>query len=78
VQPDVSGAFVIVEAVVRKVRADPRIVVPGTHHIDPAAWSPLIYNSHHYFGFGPELGHSYRTQTPRRTEAAPQSSELAG
>ena len=36
-QPDVSGDFVIVEAVVRKVHADPRIVVPGTDHIDPAA-----------------------------------------
>lgn len=64
VRPDVSGAFVIVEAVVRKVHADPRIVVPGTDHVDPAAWSPLIYNFRHYFGLGPELGHSYRTQTP--------------
>lgn len=62
---DVSGAFVIAEAVVRKVHADARIVVPGTQHIDPAAWSPLIYNFRHYFGLGPELGHSYRTQTPR-------------
>ncbi|MET8824385.1 flavin reductase family protein [Streptomyces sp. NPDC004610] len=65
VQPDVSGEFVIVEAVVCKVHADARIVVPGTDHIDPAAWSPLIYNFRHYFGLGPELGHSYRTQTPR-------------
>lgn len=44
VQPDVSGGFVIVEAVVRKVHADSRTVVPGTDHIDPAAWSPLIFN----------------------------------
>ncbi|MDK0521891.1 flavin reductase family protein [Streptomyces sp. ML-6] len=68
VQPDTSGDFVIVEAVVRKVHADSRIVVPGTDHIDPAAWSPLIYNFRHYFGLGPELGHSYRTQTPRVDE----------
>ncbi|MFB9572414.1 flavin reductase family protein [Streptomyces yanii] len=67
VRPDVSGDFVIVEAVVRKVHADPRIVVPGTNHIDPATWSPLIYNFRHYFGLGPELGHSYRTQTPVQT-----------
>lgn len=40
VQPDVSEGFVIVEAVVHKVHADSRIVVPGTDHIDPAAWSP--------------------------------------
>ncbi|MEU1392387.1 MULTISPECIES: flavin reductase family protein [unclassified Nonomuraea] len=63
--PDVSEDFVIVEAVVRRVHADPRIVVPGTHHVDPSAWSPLLYNFRHYFGLGPELGHSYRSQTPR-------------
>ncbi|RBQ16648.1 flavin reductase family protein [Spongiactinospora rosea] len=67
VQPDVFGDFLIVEAVVCKVHADSRIVVPGTDHIDPAAWSPLIYNFRHYFGLGPELGHSYRTRTPRRS-----------
>lgn len=70
VRPDVSGEFVIVEAVVRKVHADSRIVVPGTDHIDPAAWSPLIYNFRHYFGLGPELGRSYRTQTPRNVEGS--------
>ncbi|MET9361795.1 flavin reductase family protein [Streptomyces sp. NPDC006632] len=64
VRPDVRGAFVIVEATVRRVHADARIVVPGTEHIDPAAWSPLIYNFRHYFGLGHELGHSYRTETP--------------
>lgn len=65
VQPDASGEFVIVEAAVHKVHADSRIVVPGTDHIDPAAWSPLVYNFRHYFGLGPELGHTYRSQTPR-------------
>ncbi|MEV4255477.1 flavin reductase family protein, partial [Spirillospora sp. NPDC049652] len=69
-QPDVAGDFVIVEAAVRKVHADSRIVVPGTDHIEPTAWSPLIYNFRHYFGLGPELGHSYRSQTPRNSEAA--------
>ncbi|ARF71079.1 flavin reductase [Kitasatospora albolonga] len=68
VRPDVSGEFVIVEAAVCKVHADSRIVVPGTDHIDPVAWSPLIYNFRHYFGLGPELGHSYRTRTPRGSE----------
>ncbi|MGP3911535.1 flavin reductase family protein [Nonomuraea sp. 10N515B] len=65
VRPGVAGWFVIAEAVVGKVHADPRIVVPGTDHVDPAAWSPLIYNFRHYFGLGPELGRSYRSQTPR-------------
>ncbi|WP_318199019.1 flavin reductase family protein [Streptomyces sp. MCL20-2] len=62
-QPDVSGEFLIVEARVLKVHADPRIVVSGSQHIDPAAWSPLIYNFRHYYGLGPELGHSFRSQT---------------
>jgi flavin reductase (DIM6/NTAB) family NADH-FMN oxidoreductase RutF len=65
IQPDASGDFLIVEAHVLKVHADPRIVVPGTQHIDPALWSPLIYNFRHYFGLGPELGQSFRSQTPR-------------
>ncbi|MFP3714948.1 flavin reductase family protein, partial [Puerhibacterium sp. TATVAM-FAB25] len=64
VQPDVTGEFVVVEAAVRRVHADPRIVVPGTDHVDPAAWSPLVYSFRHYFGLGPELGHSHRSQTP--------------
>ncbi|MEV3870332.1 flavin reductase family protein [Streptomyces sp. NPDC049906] len=62
-QPDSSGDFLIVEAQVLKVHADPRIVVSGSQHIDPAAWSPLIYNFRHYYGLGPELGHSFRSQT---------------
>jgi flavin reductase (DIM6/NTAB) family NADH-FMN oxidoreductase RutF len=63
VRPDVSGAFVIVEAQVLRVHADPRIVVPGSQHIDPATWSPLIYNFRHYYGLGSELGHSFRSET---------------
>ncbi|MFC1438983.1 flavin reductase family protein [Streptacidiphilus sp. N1-10] len=65
VQPDVSGSFLIIEAQVLEVHADPRIVVPGSQHVDPALWSPLIYNFRHYYGLGPELGHSFRSQTPR-------------
>ncbi|MFE2045187.1 flavin reductase family protein [Streptomyces sp. NPDC059477] len=65
VQPDVSGEFLIVEAQVLRVHADPRIVVPGSQHIDPARWSPLIYNFRHYYGLGSELGHSFRSRTPR-------------
>ncbi|NEC24715.1 flavin reductase family protein [Streptomyces parvus] len=62
-QPDSSGDFLIVEAQVLKVHADPRIIVSGSQHIDPGAWSPLIYNFRHYYGLGPELGHSFRSQT---------------
>ncbi|GGU73091.1 flavin reductase family protein [Lentzea flava] len=58
-----GGDFLIVEARVLAVHADPGIVVPGTDHVDPAAWSPLIYNFRHYFGLGDQLGHSYRSET---------------
>ncbi|MFB7636281.1 flavin reductase family protein [Streptomyces sp. NPDC056149] len=68
VQADASGTFLIVEARVLKVHADPRIVIPGSQHVDPAAWSPLIYNFRHYYGLGPELGHTFRSQTPRRQD----------
>ena len=62
---DAKGNFLIAQAEVLRVHAEQAIVVPGTSHVDPAAWSPLIYNFRHYFGLGPELGHSYRSQTPR-------------
>ncbi|MGD1218359.1 MULTISPECIES: flavin reductase family protein [Streptomyces] len=64
VRRDAGGDFLIVEAQVLTVHADPDLVVPGTQHIDPAAWSPLVYNFRHYFGLGDELGHSFRSDTP--------------
>jgi flavin reductase (DIM6/NTAB) family NADH-FMN oxidoreductase RutF len=60
---DAGGDFLIVEARVLAVHADPGIVVPGTDHVDPNAWSPLIYNIRHYFGVGDELGRTYRSET---------------
>ncbi|MEU4603520.1 flavin reductase family protein [Kribbella sp. NPDC023972] len=62
---DADGNFLIVQAKVLRVHADDRVVIPGTSYVDPAAWSPLIYNFRHYFGLGPELGESFRTETPR-------------
>ncbi|HEX6448203.1 MAG TPA: flavin reductase family protein [Trebonia sp.] len=64
VRPGVTGEFLLIQAEVLKVHADPRIVVAGSQHIDPARWSPLIYNFRHYYGLGAELGHSFRSQTP--------------
>lgn len=61
---DDSGDHVIVEAEVVRVHAEEDIVLPGTHHIDPARWNPLVYNFRHYFGLGTELGRSHRSQTP--------------
>jgi flavin reductase (DIM6/NTAB) family NADH-FMN oxidoreductase RutF len=62
---DAKGNFLIAQARVLRVHAAPEIVVPGTSYVDPSAWSPLIYNFRHYFGLGPELGESFRTETPR-------------
>ncbi|MFW5415642.1 flavin reductase family protein [Nocardiopsis sp. CNT-189] len=69
IHPDASGMFAIVETAVARVHAAPHIVVPGTQHIDPSAWSPLVYNFRHYFGLGPELGRSRRSETPDRAAA---------
>jgi flavin reductase (DIM6/NTAB) family NADH-FMN oxidoreductase RutF len=63
VRPGVTSSFLIVQAEVLKVHADPHIVVPGSQHIDPTRWSPLIYNFRHYYGLGTELGHSFRSET---------------
>ncbi|WP_328853024.1 flavin reductase family protein [Micromonospora globbae] len=70
ITPDLRGEFVIVEADVLRVHADPAIVVPGTQHVDPTAWQPLIYNFRHYFGLGAQLGHSFRSDTPTAGRAA--------
>ncbi|MFI9340697.1 flavin reductase family protein [Streptomyces sp. NPDC052773] len=75
--PGGEGLFHAVECEVLRVHADERVIVPGTHHIDPALWSPLIYNFRHYHGLTPELGHGFRSETPRKrstAEVAPNSS----
>jgi flavin reductase (DIM6/NTAB) family NADH-FMN oxidoreductase RutF len=64
VRPAADASFVVVEAEVLRVHAAPGIVVPGTDHVDPARWQPLIYNFRHYFGLGAELGHTFRSETP--------------
>ncbi|MEU5576690.1 flavin reductase family protein [Streptomyces huasconensis] len=65
-----DGGFRIVECDVVRVHASASVVVPGTQHVDPAAWSPLIYSFRHYFGLAhPELGHGFRSQTAGRGAA---------
>ncbi|BCJ38748.1 hypothetical protein Athai_62510 [Actinocatenispora thailandica] len=63
VRPAQDESFVIVEADVLRVHAAAELVVPGTDHVDPARWQPLIYNFRHYFGLGAELGHTFRSET---------------
>ncbi|MFJ8467388.1 flavin reductase family protein [Streptomyces swartbergensis] len=68
--PGGAGLFFSVECEVLRVHAAERVVVPGTHHIDPAVWSPLIYNFRHYHGLAPELGQGFRSETARATASA--------
>ncbi|GGL93358.1 hypothetical protein GCM10010129_41490 [Streptomyces fumigatiscleroticus] len=61
--PGGGGLFLSVECEVIRVHADERIVVPGTQHIDPSVWNPLIYNFRHYHGLAPQVGHGFRSET---------------
>jgi flavin reductase (DIM6/NTAB) family NADH-FMN oxidoreductase RutF len=54
--------FRIVETHVERVHASSSIVKPGTSHIDPQRWSPLLYVFRHYFGTGQEIGRSFRAE----------------
>ncbi|GAA1607780.1 flavin reductase family protein [Kribbella hippodromi] len=69
---DAQGNFLIAQARVLRVHAAEHVVVPGTSYVDPAAWSPLIYSFRHYFPLGPQLGESFRTETPTSSCAAGQ------
>lgn len=77
VDHDTGGDFLIIQAKVLRVHADASVVVAGTSHIDPAAWSPLIYNFRHYFGLGRQLGESFRTETPQRPAGSPASARAS-
>ena len=68
--PGGEGRFFSVECEVLRVHADERIVVPGTHHVDPAIWSPLIFNFRHYHGLAPEVGHGFRSETAKAVTRA--------
>lgn len=61
------GDYYLVEAEVVRVHASPDIVVPGTNHIDPRAWEPIIYSFRHYFGLGAEHGSRPTSDTAPRS-----------
>lgn len=56
ITPGVGADYSVVEAEVLRVHADPAILVPGSGHIDPNAWHPLVYSFRHFFERGGELG----------------------
>ena len=53
--------FGIIEVESITVHAHVEIVIDDSH-INPLAWSPLIYNFRHYFGLGHELGKTFRAE----------------
>lgn len=65
----VGGEFGMVEAEVVRVHAAERVTVTGTHHIDPAAWHPLIYAYRHFYDRGPEVGWTRKSPIARAPEA---------
>jgi flavin reductase (DIM6/NTAB) family NADH-FMN oxidoreductase RutF len=60
-RPD-GERFRIVETHVQRVHARASIIKPGTSHIDPQRWSPLLYVFRHYFATGQELRRSFRAE----------------
>ncbi|MBY0022454.1 flavin reductase (DIM6/NTAB) family NADH-FMN oxidoreductase RutF [Paenibacillus jamilae] len=60
--PNHSPYFAIVETQAIQVHVHQDIIL-GENHIDPAKWSPLIYNFRHYFGLGEHLGKTFRSET---------------
>ena len=60
-RPD-GAYFRIVEAHVQRVHALTGVLKPGTSHVDPERWRPLLYVFRHYFSTGPELARSFRAE----------------
>lgn len=56
VTPGADPGYLLVEAEVVRVHADPSILRAGTDQIEPTAWHPLVYAFRHFFDRGPEAG----------------------
>ena len=54
--PGLDGSYLMVEAEVLRVHADPGILKPGTDLPDPRRWSPLVYRFRHFFRAEDEVG----------------------
>lgn len=64
--------FYIVQAQVVRVHAHENIIVPGTEHINPATWRPLIYNFKHFYDLGKQVGWTVSSPTSPANLAGPQ------
>ncbi len=54
--------FATAELQVTRVHAHEDITVPGTHHVDPERWGPLLYVFRHYVGSGSRRGRYFRAE----------------
>ncbi|MGX5696015.1 flavin reductase family protein [Agromyces soli] len=70
--PGVDPGYFMVETEVVRVHALPELNVPGTQHIDPHAWHPLIYSFRHFFDRGEQVGWTRKSPT---AGALPDTSE---
>lgn len=61
--PDYSPFFAIVETKSMHVHAHENILIENSEHINPAKWSPLIYNFRHYYSLGEKKGKTFRSET---------------
>jgi flavin reductase (DIM6/NTAB) family NADH-FMN oxidoreductase RutF len=66
------SGVVCFEVRIKRVHADPAILVPGkANHIDPNAWRPLIMSFSHYYGLAPELTESRLAAIPEHQYRSP-------
>jgi flavin reductase (DIM6/NTAB) family NADH-FMN oxidoreductase RutF len=56
------GGACAVEVEILRVHTDRQLILDG-HYVNPAKWSPLIYNFRHYYRLAPEeLGKTFRAE----------------
>ncbi|MBO9661764.1 flavin reductase [Dokdonella sp.] len=57
-----AGHFAVVETEVVAVHAHADVVVPGSDHVDPTRFDPLLYVFRHYVAGGERLGRTFKAE----------------
>ena len=57
-----AGGYHIIEVEVLRTHAHTDVVVPGTQHINPRSYRPLIYLFRHYTGTTVPLGRTFKAE----------------
>ncbi len=76
--PSSDRSFAMVEAAVLRVHAREEITVPGTQHLNPHAWHPLLYAYRHFFDLGAEVGWTRKTPFTQMPEQIRRWEETGG